>query len=286
VLLGAAPNGALGGKAVYASCMRAWLPMCCTVGAACLGCGTSDSKSVKCGPGTSLVDDTCIIDDTGSLDAAPNDVTEEATGESGRSDADVSDAGILDVDGDYVSEADAVPDAPSSCGSVGPLITGTDSLIDVFVIPSGVVVVRNTEVDVIGRDGVVKTTKPWPREITAAAMDGTTLLVADKAAITTVTTPDLVSGLEFFVVETCVTGVVISKSRYICGPANDWDRVFYTYDYKTGTLLAKSSATTYAGIPMRRVPGFDEFITVGSGYRRSTRSTYLAITSSTRRASC
>ena len=58
---------------------------------------------------------------------------------------------------------------------------------------------------------------------------------------------------------------MVGQSRFVCGPSNDWDRVFYTYDAKTGKLLASSKQYTYHGIPMRRVPGTDDFVTVSVG---------------------
>jgi hypothetical protein len=58
---------------------------------------------------------------------------------------------------------------------------------------------------------------------------------------------------------------MVSQSRFVCGPSNDWDRVFYTYDARTGNLLASSNKYTYHGIPMRRVPGTDDFVTVSVG---------------------
>jgi hypothetical protein len=65
-----------------------------------------------------------------------------------------------------------------------------------------------------------------------------------------------------FVTEECLSGVLVSCGRFVCGPANDWNRIFYTYDLASGVELAKSSPYTYNGTPMTRVPGREAFITV------------------------
>lgn len=62
--------------------------------------------------------------------------------------------------------------------------------------------------------------------------------------------------------EGCVSAVLLGSHRFVCGPENDWDRVFYTYDAKSGDLIATSEKYTYNGIPMRRVPGQDDFVCV------------------------
>jgi hypothetical protein len=104
---------------------------------------------------------------------------------------------------------------------------------------------------------------PFPRQITAAAFDGTTLVIADAAALT-VMTPALDVGPSVLVTETCVSGVLVTGKRFVCGPAEDWDRIFYTFDVGAvpPVQIAVSSPYTYNGTPMRRVPGTDDFITV------------------------
>jgi hypothetical protein len=100
-----------------------------------------------------------------------------------------------------------------------------------------------------------------PREITAAAFDGERLVVADKARLTTYDL-NLAPVATGTLVEACASAVLVSGALFICGPSNDWDRVFYTYDANTGVLVASSLKYTYKGIPMRRIPGTDDFITV------------------------
>jgi len=187
------------------------------------------------------------------------DVGVDAVAEADASDTapDATDTGSDILDASVDAPPDVSSDGGSSCGSLGSLVGGTQRLIDLFVLPAGILVIRNDAVVLIGRDGVVKKTVTWPREIASAAMDGATLLVADKAAVTTVGTPDLTSVLEFFVTETCLTGAVVSKSRYLCGSGAQ----IYTYDYTTGVQIAKAKPYIH-GLPMRRVPGTDDFVTL------------------------
>ena len=97
-----------------------------------------------------------------------------------------------------------------------------------------------------------------------SALDREILVVADKArfasydaTLSRITESDLV--------EECASAVLVSDHRFICGPSNDWDRLFYTYDAQTGAFVASSEKYTYHGIPMRRIPGTDDFVTVTVG---------------------
>jgi hypothetical protein len=146
--------------------------------------------------------------------------------------------------------------------SSGPVLSSGDSvLVDGFVGERGVYVVLADAIVLVGRDGAEIARVVAPREITSAAFDGSRLVVADRARLTTYD-----SGLEELasgdLVETCASSVLVGGGRFVCGPSNDWDRVFYTYDIETGALLASSNTYTYNGIPMRRVPGTDDFVTV------------------------
>lgn len=62
--------------------------------------------------------------------------------------------------------------------------------------------------------------------------------------------------------EECAWGETVGLSWWRSFEANDWDRIFYTYDAVSGALVASSDPYTYNGIPMRRVPGTDDFVTV------------------------
>lgn len=147
----------------------------------------------------------------------------------------------------------------------GSLLQGTQALIDFFVTDPGIIVVRSDAVLLLARDGSISKTVPFAREITSAAYDGTTLVVADRAALT-VLDGRLAMGASAFLQETCAASVLVSGNRFVCGPANDWDRIFYTYDVGAPMplLIGMSAPYTYNGTPMRRVPGTDDFITVST----------------------
>lgn len=85
-----------------------------------------------------------------------------------------------------------------------------------------------------------------------------------KISETTFRTYDSALGLigSWDLLEPCFASVLVSGHRFVCGPSYDWERVFYTYDTLTGQLVASSDAYTYKGIPMKRIPGTDDFITV------------------------
>lgn len=187
------------------------------------------------------------------------------------------------VASDDDDSSDAVPDEPDETGPDGNtdtspsgypsgtsdspntarvLATGGDGvLVDVFPTSSGTYVVDSTSIRWFDFDGELVQKVNLPREVTAAACDGARFVIADGAKFT-VYDLDLTVVLTANLAEGCASAVVVSADRFVCGPANDWDRVFYTYDLTTGDLVASSRPYTYHGIPMRAVPGTDDFITV------------------------
>ncbi len=142
------------------------------------------------------------------------------------------------------------------------LSAGIDTLIDLFPVQNGLIVVRSTGVQLLDTQGAQVTWVASPREITSAAFDGTLLGVADLA-ILTVYDVQLNALRSASLVESCASSVVLSGGRFVCGPPGDWDRVFAVFDMNTGTMLTNGPGQfTYDGIPMRRVPGTDDFVTV------------------------
>ena len=150
-----------------------------------------------------------------------------------------------------------------SCGAASTLVDSSDTLIDLFVVESGIIVVDASSVSLIGRDGKVIKAVPFARQITAAVFDGTTLVIADEAELTVMSSA-LAVGPTAFLTVSCASAVLVGENHFVCGPANDWQRSFYTYDVGMNppALLASGGEYTYNGIPMRRVPGTDEFVTV------------------------
>jgi hypothetical protein len=151
----------------------------------------------------------------------------------------------------------------ANCGAASTLIDSSDTLIDLFVVESGIIVVDASSVSLYGRDGKVIKAVPFARQITAAAFDGTTLVIADEAELTVMSSA-LAVGQTALLTVSCAAAVLVGENHFVCGPANDWQRTFITYDIglTPPAPIATSAEYTYNGIPMRRVPGTDEFVTV------------------------
>ena len=120
--------------------------------------------------------------------------------------------------------------APSGCSNLYP-------------IADGILVVRSDAVLLVGRDRNVKKTVTAPRPITSAAFDGTRLVTAD-AAMLTVYTSALDSEGTVLLTESCASSVLMDGGVFVCGPSNDWDRVFYTYDIIGRKAIARASRST------------------------------------------
>jgi len=149
----------------------------------------------------------------------------------------------------------------ATTGSGQIISVGTDALVDAFIGEAGIYVVLGNSITLSDRSGNVLQRVDAPREISAAAFDGEHLAIADQAKLTSYDL-QLTQISSMNTLETCASLVILSQQRAVCGPANDWDRVFYTYDLASGALLGSSRKYTYNGIPMRRVPGTDDFVTV------------------------
>jgi hypothetical protein len=149
----------------------------------------------------------------------------------------------------------------SASGDGTLLSSGTQKLVDLFVTDAGILLIFTDEIRLVSRAGNTLQSLPSAREITAAAYESDTLVVVDKAkftsydaALETIVSADLATG--------CSSAVLIGGGRFVCGQDVDWDRVYYTYDVKSGDLVASSMQYTYDGLPMRRVPGQDMFVAV------------------------
>jgi hypothetical protein len=160
-----------------------------------------------------------------------------------------------------VSPIDSPP-PPTGCAAVGMVQAGKDRLIDVFTTGDGIIVVSADGITLRGRDRSMKAMVKATRPITTASFDGTYLAIADAAQLN-VYTPGLQAQGSVLLTEPCAASVLMDNGVFVCGPSNDWDRVFYTYSARDRVRLAAASKKyTYNGIPMRRVPGSNHFITV------------------------
>jgi len=182
-------------------------------------------------------------------------------GNAGRTSINLGGAG-----GAAASRDDGAAAAATAAGAVSSSTTdrlissGNQKLIDVFAGTVEVYVVLANAIIAFDRDGKLLQRVETPLEITTAAFDGERLAIADRDKLT-IYALDLHPVSSAQTVEACASLVLLSKHRAICGSAHDVSHVFYTYDAWNGALLASSSPYTYNGIPMRRVPGTDDFVT-------------------------
>ncbi len=144
------------------------------------------------------------------------------------------------------------------------LFAGTAAPLAVYASGAELLVVDVDGVRRLDADGKLIDELETGRPITAAAFDGEVLAIADRAFVTALT-PALAILTTTEIPRYCASAVIVDAHRFVCGPENDWDRVFTTIDLDTGTIVGESMPYTYNGIPMRRVPGTSDFVTVTTG---------------------
>jgi hypothetical protein len=213
-----------------------------------VGCGPVVSDAVSDSSGESS--ETSWVDPS-SADDSPQPSTSPQPSD----DSVDPDPSITDSDPDTGWETTGEPPIPTT-----PIGGGT-GFIDAFFTNDGLIVVHENGVEVVSRSGEVLASYASPRTVTAAGFDGSLLVVADLAIFTTLDTT-LAALASATLTESCSGVVMISDSRFVCGPNSDIDRVHYTYDALSAELLATSDPYIYAGVPMRGVPGFDDYVTV------------------------
>jgi hypothetical protein len=106
-----------------------------------------------------------------------------------------------------------------------PLFNGTAELIDLFAQDEELWVVDGQNAfHLSAKDGSMLHAFMAARPLLAAAFDGTHLVVADGAKMTTLKAGDLSNVAEGNMIEPCASAVLLSAHRFVCGPGNDWDR--------------------------------------------------------------
>jgi hypothetical protein len=166
---------------------------------------------------------------------------------------------------DPLSVPPAPPTPAGPCAPPRTLYNGEQAVLAAEPVAEGVIIVTAKSVVLMGRDGVAKATVPATSDITAVAVDGTRLVIADAAPGLTILAPNtLATVARMTTPEACSGLVLLDGPRVICGGTKDWDRIFYTLDLGTKAEVARSAKYTYKGLPMFRVPGRSQFITVNS----------------------
>ena len=208
----------------------------------------------------------------GAMDGAP-DGGDGPTASDGQDPVDTADA-PADRGGGDGSSPDASPDASGDAapmigravGCVAPhtVWSGPETLVDVFPIPGGLLVVRSDRVALLDRQGRESKGLASARPITAAAFDGTLLAVADAAVLNVYDTTLDPRG-SILLSESCAVATLVNAERFVCDPGNNTDRFIYTYDLVQLAEIGRAPVFTTPGFPLRRVPGRDHFVTVSKG---------------------
>ena len=195
-----------------------------------------------------------------------------ASGQDGYRLCEEGDWGACDCDGSVgygEGGAGAVGGQPGGAGNdpVDLEVLRLSALVDYHYDASGVRFVTEEGVIHYGWQGEEIARYEAERPLTTSGYADGLLVIADSGAIIGLD-EDLDVLYETQVVESCVAGGMVTGHRFVCGPNEDWDRIIYVYDGETGELLASSDGDTYAGLPIRVVPGSDKFITVSGGSPR------------------
>jgi hypothetical protein len=163
--------------------------------------------------------------------------------------------------------SDAAGGGDVSTIATGALLSsGPSRLIDVFVASAGIIVVTADSITVVDRMGMQLHTLSAPREITAVALEGSTLAVADKAILTTYT-PDLAPVGMATLTESCVAVAIVSGDRVICAGQPNFPTKFYAFNAMTGAAILTTSLTSQTtGNTLRHVLGKDDLVTFQSSF--------------------
>src|SRR4029077_8846753 len=97
----------------------------------------------------------------------------------------------------------------------------------------------------------------FPREVTAAAMDGDAIAIADRAFVTPFLS--LQAQAPILLNEPCQSAAMVSGHRLVCSPFGT-SRILRTYNLDTGAEIAQSDTFLYIANSIRRIPGRDSVI--------------------------
>jgi hypothetical protein len=162
--------------------------------------------------------------------------------------------------GGSINPGDAGGGIDGSALATGTLLSsGMSRLIDVFVASAGVIVVTTDAITVADRTGKQLNMVTAPREITAAAFEGSTLAIADKAILTTYT-PDLAPIGMATLTESCVSLAMVSGGRVICGGQANFPTKLYAFNAMTGAAIRTASLSNQVNGPLRHVLGKDDLV--------------------------
>ena len=169
---------------------------------------------------------------------------------------------------------------PSSAGTAGragnlaapwtgpiasPVSSAAGSLVAALPCAPGILITTGKHIRLFARDASELAGWDTPATITAAVIEQDRLGVMDESGLTIFdVSRELRFQLRVPLEEPCTHAVLVSKQRVVCGNGNDTSRVYRVYDLTSGALDGTSRVFIYKGLPMRRVPGADRFVTVSN----------------------
>jgi hypothetical protein len=187
----------------------------------------------------------------------------DATDGGGPSDRPTEPAGDA---GDAASGPGDAGDSESGPAVLTVIASGNDALVDLFATPAGLIVVHRGGVRLLDAGGAETAHVDFSGGITAAALDGDQLVVAERGRFTALTT-DLKAGPAAPLTATCGGAALFDGTHFVCGPANIYDTTLRTYDTATGKEIANVVLPLYdyEGGRIHRIPGRREFVTLSYG---------------------
>ncbi len=173
-------------------------------------------------------------------------------------------------------DAGSRPDAPDASpppdgGLADPpdaLVSGPEEMLDLFVVEAGILVVTRRSVALVDREGGELVRWESPRDITAAALDGDRLGIADRAMLTVIATATLEPLSTEPLTFECESAAVVSEHRFLCR-TDSIEHEITVHDLRTGSEIFRTSADHERHLPhgaMRGVAGSDRFIAADGNF--------------------
>ncbi|HET8935516.1 MAG TPA: hypothetical protein VFN67_18840 [Polyangiales bacterium] len=163
---------------------------------------------------------------------------------------------------------DAGPPAPPHSASDVLVSAGNSTLITAFVTQAALVVVLEDAVQLFDREGQELMHWDAPRRLTAAALDGHLLSVADGAIVTTL---DLDASLHevssIKLVESCQSAAFVSSNRLVCASITTRSNIhgMYVYNIQASKLLSQLDYKIASDVRLGHIPGGPRLLATGIG---------------------
>lgn len=160
---------------------------------------------------------------------------------------------------DVRAPADAAPTADAGSAPKPWHAIHHVQFLGLFTVASGALVVHSEGAVTLARDETLTSAWASPKALTAAAFDGTRLVVADAKELE-------VRSLQYEAIRTvtlegkCDFATFAAEHTVICAPkTHNSDGTVSNYDIESGNLVGRSLGLAYEGMPpLRAVPGREQ----------------------------